>query len=90
MKKIFKIILGIIIFLTLPTSLFFVVLYLKYNEDLPTGQEGEKADLLAQNMLNSLDYESYKETDYIEWSFRNTRQGRPGNRLPSFRFDDRE
>jgi len=74
MKKIFKIILGIIIFLTLPTSLFFGVLYLKYNEDLPTGQEGEKADLLAQNMLNSLDYESYKETDYIEWSFRNTRQ----------------
>ena len=73
MKKILKILIGVIVFLTLPALLFFGVLYLKYNEDLPIGQEGEKADLLAHNMLKSLDYESYKETDYIEWSFRNSR-----------------
>lgn len=70
-KKIIKITAGVIIFLTLPTMLFFGFLYYNYNEDLPTGIQGEQADVLAQNMLDALDYEAFKETDYIEWSFKN-------------------
>ena len=69
-KKIFKIITGIIIFLTLPSLLFFGFLYFKYNEDLPTGIQGEEADALAYKMLNALDYEAYKNTNYIELSFK--------------------
>ncbi|MDG1730439.1 MAG: hypothetical protein P8K68_01200 [Algibacter sp.] len=69
-KKIFKIITGIIIFLTLPSLLFFGFLYFKYNEDLPTGIQGEEADALAYKMLNALDYEAYKNTNYIEWTFK--------------------
>lgn len=72
-KKIIKITLGTIVFLTLPTLLFFGFLYFKYNEDLPIGVQSEQADVLAQNMLDALDYEAFKDTDYIEWSFKNRR-----------------
>lgn len=69
-RKALKITAGIVIFLTLPSLLLFGFLYLRYNEDLPTGIQGEQADALATKMLNALDYESYKATNYLEWTFR--------------------
>ncbi|MFI1773609.1 hypothetical protein [Thalassobellus citreus] len=69
-KKILKIAIGVIIFFTLPSFLFFGFLYFKYNEDLPAGIEGEQADALANKMLDALNYEAYKNTDYIEWTFK--------------------
>lgn len=69
-KKILKITAGVLIFLTLPSLLFFGFLYFKYNEDLPTGIQGEHADALAYKMLDALDYEAYKNTNYIEWTFK--------------------
>lgn len=45
-------------------------MYFKYNEDLPTGAQGEAADQLATKMLDALDYEAYQETDYIEFTFK--------------------
>lgn len=68
-KKVLKIIAGVIVFFTLPTLLFFGFLYLKYNEDLPEGIKGERADVLATKMLNALDHEAYENTNYIEWTF---------------------
>ncbi|MDN3492235.1 hypothetical protein [Winogradskyella bathintestinalis] len=70
LKKILKIIGGIIIFFTLPTLLLFGFMYLKYNEDLPTGPQGDKADLLATKMLGALDEDAYLNTDYLEWTFK--------------------
>ncbi|MGB5417805.1 hypothetical protein [Algibacter sp.] len=69
-KKILKIITGIIIFLTLPSLLFFGFLYYKYNEELPKGIQGNQADAMAQKMLEALDYEAYQNTNYIEWTFK--------------------
>ena len=69
-KKTLKIIAGVIVFFTLPTLLFFGFLYFKYNETLPKGIQGEQADALANKMLTALDYEAYKATDYIEWTFK--------------------
>lgn len=69
-KRIFKIATGVIIFLTLPSILFFGFVFFKYNEDLPTGIQGGKADALAYKMLDALDYEAYKNTSYIEWTFK--------------------
>ena len=68
--RILKFIGGTIVFFTLPTLLLFGVLYLKYNEPLPQGTEGTKADLLANKMLKALNYEAYKNTDYIAWTFK--------------------
>lgn len=70
LKKTFKIIAGTIIFLTLPTLLLFGFLYFKYNEELPKGDKNEIADVLANKMLNALDYDAYKTTDYIEFTFK--------------------
>ena len=70
LKKILKIVIGLVIFFTLPTLLFFGFLYFKYNEPLPDGQKGIKADQLATRMLNILDYDAYKATDYLEWTFK--------------------
>ncbi|MBC3847733.1 hypothetical protein H8K90_15150 [Winogradskyella echinorum] len=69
-KRILKIIGGLIIFFTLPTLLLFGFMYLKYNEDLPTGQQGAKADQLATQMLQALNEEAYLNTDYLEWTFK--------------------
>lgn len=69
-KKILKIIAGVIIFLTLPTLILFGFIYFKYNEELPTGIMGKKADVLARNILEALDYKAYEATDYIEWTFK--------------------
>ena len=70
-KRILKITGGVIVFFTLPSLLFFGFIYLKYNEDLPTGIEGPKADLLAKRMLKVLNKEAYLKTDYLEWTFKN-------------------
>ncbi len=70
-KKILKIITGVIVFLTLPSLLLFGFVYFKYNEDLPIGVEGSEADALAHKMLKALDYEAFKGTNYIEWTFKN-------------------
>jgi len=69
-KKTLKIILGIIVFLTLPSILFFGFLFFKYNENLPTGNQGKEADFLAHKMLEVLNYDAYKNTSYIEWTFK--------------------
>jgi len=69
-KRIFKIGIGVIIFFTLPSVLFFSIFYLTYHENLPVGKQGIEADQLATKMLNSLDYDAYKATDYIEWTFK--------------------
>ena len=55
-KKVSKIIGGIVVFLTLPSLLFFAYLYFRYNEDLPIGMNPEQADVLAHKMLDALDY----------------------------------
>jgi len=73
LKKPIKIILGIVVFLTLPSFLFFGLLYFKHHQDLPLGTEGKSADDLATKMLVSLNYEAYTSTDYIEWTFKNRR-----------------
>jgi hypothetical protein len=69
-KRVFKIIAGVIIFFTLPTLLLFGFLYIKYNEDLPTGEQGQAADTLATRMLYVLNHDAYKTTDYLEWTFK--------------------
>ncbi len=71
LKKTFKIIAGVIVFITLPSLLFFGFLYFKYNEDIPYGVKGAKAETLAIKMLDALNYEAYKKTNYIEWTFKN-------------------
>jgi len=69
-KKIFKIIVGLIVFITLPSLLLFGFLYFKYNEELPIGIKGVQADQLAHKMLKSLNYDAYKNINTIEWTFK--------------------
>lgn len=47
----------------------FFALYLVYNEPLPESQKGPEAEALANKMLKSINYETYKQTRYLEWSF---------------------
>ena len=67
LKKLLRI-LGIIV---LVIVIAFGVIYAIYNEPLPEGRSGPEADALAQKMLTSLNYEQYRNTRFIEWSFRN-------------------
>ena len=73
LKKAAKIVIGAIVFLTLPSLLLYGFLYFKYNEPLPSGISGQQADNLAHKMLEALDYEAYKNTAYVEWTFKKRR-----------------
>ncbi len=70
-SKIFKIIVRLLILLAILSVIYFGFLYLKYNQDLPSGKQGIEADALANKMLDALNYEDYKNTRYIEWTFKN-------------------
>lgn len=65
-RKLLKI-LGVLLLLFI---IGFGCLYFIYNEKIPEGQTGTEADALAQKMLNSLNYETYQQTCFLEWSFR--------------------
>jgi hypothetical protein len=65
-RKILKV-LGIIIALLL---IAFITIYAVYNEKLPEGRPGSDADALAQKMLSTLNYDKFKQTRFLEWSFR--------------------
>lgn len=41
------------------------------HEPLPKGNSNAEADTLAHKMLNALHYQKYKDTQYIEWTYRN-------------------
>ncbi|SIS70320.1 hypothetical protein SAMN05421766_103487 [Zobellia uliginosa] len=47
----------------------FGVLYMIYDEALPTGITGEKADALAVKMLKAINNDAYTQTQYLEWTF---------------------
>jgi hypothetical protein len=64
-RKILKI-LGILVALVLVT---FITIYAIYNEKLPEGRPGTDADALAQKMLSTLNYDKFKQTRFLEWSF---------------------
>ncbi|WP_425658583.1 hypothetical protein [Tenacibaculum ascidiaceicola] len=66
MKKLFKILGGLLLI----GAIVLAVFYFKNNESLPTGKQGPEADALATKMLKALNYEAYKTTRFIEWSFR--------------------
>ncbi|RED49289.1 hypothetical protein [Seonamhaeicola aphaedonensis] len=72
-KKTYKIIVGVVIFFTLPTLLLFCFLYFKYHEPLPNGSKGKQADDLAAKMLVAINYEAFIATDVFEWTFKNRR-----------------
>ncbi|MFT6795408.1 MAG: hypothetical protein ACJART_000541 [Maribacter sp.] len=64
-RKILKI-LGILIAVVL---VGFITIYAVYNEKLPEGRPGADADALAQKMLSTLNYDKFKQTRFLEWSF---------------------
>ncbi len=66
MKKMLKIIGGLVVFVAILITVFYFV----NNEDLPSGKQGKAADELAQKMLKSIHNDAYKTTRFIEWSFR--------------------
>lgn len=70
-KKALKILGGLVVFLTLPSLLFFGFIYIKYNKELPLGISGEQADILANKMLDALNHDAYEATNYLEWTFKN-------------------
>ena len=70
MKKIFKIVVFTSLSLISLLVLFCGTFYFTYSEPLPAGKQGVAADKLAYKMLDALDYEAYKETSSLTWTFR--------------------
>lgn len=73
LKKSLKIFLGLVIFITLPSFIFLGFMYYKHHENIPNAIKGVEANKLATKMLVALNYEAYRNTNYIEWTFKNRR-----------------
>lgn len=70
MKKWIKRLFGVLIFVVLLlTGLYF----LYYNDPVPAGSSPEQADVLAKEMLETLNVQAYKEARYITWTYRGGR-----------------
>ncbi len=65
MKKILKV-LGIFITILIIAGVGF---YFFNNESLPEGEQGTKAETLAKKMAEAINYEAFKNTEVLEWSF---------------------
>ena len=70
MKKIVKIGVGLLVFFTLPSMLFFSFIYLKYNEPLPTAKYDDSTQLMVDTIKSFINYEHFSKTDYISWTFK--------------------
>lgn len=64
-KKIAKVLLGLL----LTVLVVLVSVYFIYNEDIPQGGQPNKADELANKMLEAIHHQEYKNTRFIEWNF---------------------
>lgn len=66
MKKVLKILSVMAIVLGVGYGL----VYLVYNEPLPEGKSGKKAEDLTNKMLVAINHDAFLKTEIIEWSFR--------------------
>jgi hypothetical protein len=66
-RKLIKIVLVILVLAVVAS----IAVYSIYNKPLPTGTAGPQADALALKMLKSINEEAFKNTRYLEWTFRN-------------------
>lgn len=67
MKKFFKV-LGVIIILIIGFS---AIYYFANDEPVPKGKKGKEAEELANKMLDAINYTAFKNTEILEWNFRN-------------------
>ena len=51
-----------------------LITYFILDTELPEGKSGKAADVLARNILNTLNDQKYQETNFIEWTFREKNQ----------------
>ncbi|MFK7747385.1 MAG: hypothetical protein AB8B65_03265 [Kordia sp.] len=70
MRKLLKILGKLILGILVTLLLVFTIIYFKYSEPLPTGIKGAEADAMATKMLTALNYDAYKKTRYLSWTFR--------------------
>lgn len=74
--KYFKIVLKSLLLFILVLGLSLAGLYFSYNTALPQGKQGIEADRLAKKMLDAMNYDAYKELNYIAWTFSSRGKGR--------------
>lgn len=65
MKKFFKF-LGIFIVIVIAAI---AIYYFVNNESLPEGKKGADAEILANKMLEAINFEAFKNTETLEWTF---------------------
>lgn len=70
MKKLFKILLKIVLGLLAFLLVGFIVLKLVFNEDIPQGEQGAKADELGYAILEAINHKEFTQVTEIHWTFR--------------------
>ena len=87
MKKFLKVTAALILL----GILTLVIMAWASNEELPQGHAGPEADALALKMLQALNVEAYKNTQFLEWSYqggKNQYAWDKNNGLVSVKWDE--
>lgn len=86
MKRFLKIV-GVLILLII---IAIVGLKIAYSEEIPEGIKGEKAQALADKMLDALNSDRLENVDSITWTFRgvNKYNWQPQNNIVSVKWED--
>ncbi|MDZ7878857.1 MAG: hypothetical protein U5L45_14345 [Saprospiraceae bacterium] len=66
MKKLFK----VIAYLLLTVIIVLAAAYFKYNDKRPVGIKGEKAEALAQKMMQAVNKSAWDTTRFVSWTSR--------------------
>ncbi|MGJ8684160.1 MAG: hypothetical protein ACSHWW_06035 [Nonlabens sp.] len=69
MKKIFKILLKIVLGLLALLLVGFIVLKIVFSEDIPQGQKGAPSDALGYEILEAINHKQFTEVKEIHWTF---------------------
>lgn len=69
LKSIVRFLLKFCLYSMLVIVALFLTAYLIFDQPLPDGIKGEKAEQLAQKMLRRTNQKAWDNTHYVEWSF---------------------
>ncbi len=92
MKKVFKVLLKVLLAIVGLLVIAFVALKISFSEEIPAGVKGRDADELALKMLNSLNYNAFNNAEKLEWSFRgvNHYSWEPQKNIVTVTWDDNQ
>ncbi len=90
MKRFFKVLFKIVLAILALLVIIGIILKLTFNDPVPQGEKGAKADELAYKILEAINHQEFTQASMIYWTFRgvNSYRWKPQQNLVDVYWDD--